>query len=168
MGLISIGSIFSKELETDEGSNIEFDGYLNVTPSVSNVVTRRPMEDGFDINDAVHNNPTSLSVEIIITDTGQSIIDPRSVASIGNVIGVQLFKNHTQRQLDNLEAASNNRTQIALTTKYKNYVGYLIENFSYSETDEQGLRISFTLVEARNDIALETSDNIDESIGLWS
>jgi len=168
MALIAISSIFSKELETDTGSNIEFDGYLNVTPAVTNIVTRRPMEDGFDLNDAVHNNPTVLSVEIIITDTAQSIIDIRNVTNIGNVFGTQFFKNHTQRQLDNLEAASNNRTEIALKTKYKSYEGYLIENFTYTETDEQGLRISFTLIEARTDEALDASDNIDESIGLWS
>ena len=168
MALIAINSISDKELQTGAGSNIEFDGYLSVTPAVTNVVTRRPIEDGFDLNDAVHNNPTILAVEIIITDTPQSLIDARSVTNLGNVFGTQFFKNHTQRQLDNLEAASNNRTEISLKTKYKTYDGYLIENFSYNETDEQALRISFTLVEARTDLEISSTENISKSIGLWS
>jgi len=168
MALIAISSISSKELFTDTGSNIEFDGYLNVTPAHTNVVTRRPIEDGYDLNDAVHNNATILAVEIIITDTPQSILDKRSITNAPNVFGTQFIKNHTQRQLDNMEAASRNRTAIALKSKYRTYENYLIEGFGYAETDEQALRITFNLVEVRADTDINPTENISPSIGLWS
>lgn len=167
MALISISGLAQKEISSSV-ANVEFDGYLNVTPAHTNTVSRRPIEDGFDAVDAIHINPTILNVEIIITDTPQGILDRRSITNAPNVFGTQFFKNYTQRQLDNIQEIVSTKTTISLKSKYRKYINYYIENYSYTETEEQGLRITFTMVEARTDQVVNPTDNISESIGLWS
>jgi len=169
MALISISGFSSNEIESDDtGIIVKFDGFMSVQQTVPNIVTKRPVEDGFDLNDAVHNSPISLSVEIIVTDTAQTIIDSRAITNFPNILGAKFVQTYTKRQLNRLTEISNNRETISFKTKYGNYEGYFLENFSYTETDEEGLRISFGLSENRTNEGQDTSANIDDSIGLWS
>lgn len=140
---------------------LQFDGYLSVRPTHTNTITSRPTEEGFDINDAVHNNPIRLAVEIIISDTPQNIIDTRIVDSLPAQIGINTIQSYSKRQLDVLEKMSNNRELVSLTTKYREYKDYYITDFTYSETNEQALRISFSLLESRKVInaRLDNSNN---------
>jgi len=169
MALIQISGFSKNVFESDEsGITVAFDGFLSVNQVVNNVVTKRPIEDGFDLTDAVHNSPTVLSVEIIVTDTAQTIIDSRSITNLPNILGTKFVQTYTKRQLNRLDEISNNKETIYFKTKYGNYSGYFLENFSYTETEEEGLRISFNLSENRTDVVADTSLNIDDSIGLWS
>lgn len=171
MALISISKVLNNlgnKIAPSSGSAVEFDGFMSVSPTITNIVTRRPVEDGYDLNDAVHNKAQTLSVEIIVTDTPQGVLDSRSVSNLPNVFGVRLLKSHVQRQLDNLEAISRNKVTISLTSKYRIYEGYFIESISYSEDSDQGLRISFDLVESRTNAVFNPNKNISPTIGLWS
>jgi len=170
MALIQISGFSKNVFESDEsGITVSFDGFLSVNQVVNNIVAKRPVEDGFDLIDAVHNSPTVLSVEIIVTDTAQTIIDSRSITNLPNILGTKFVQTYTKRQLDRLTAISNKRETISFKTKYGNYKGYFLENFVYTESDEEGLRISFSLSENRTDaITIESLTTIDDSIGLWS
>lgn len=163
MPLISISSARKKTISSQSNETVEFDGYLNVTPTHSNTITTRPTEEGFDVNDAVHNNPINLAVEIIITDTPQSIIDNRISSSLPAQIGLDTIESFSKRQLDILEKFSNNRESISLTTKYRTYKDYYILNFTYRETSEQALRISFNLLESRKIINGTTANENNKS-----
>jgi len=169
MALIQISGFSKNVFESDEsGITVAFDGFLSVNQVVNNIVTKRPIEDGFDLTDAVHNSPTVLSVEIIVTDTAQTIIDSRSITNLPNILGTKFVQTYTKRQLNRLDEISNNKETISFKTKYGNYSGYFLENFAYTESEEEGLRISFNLSENRTDVVADTSLNIDDSIGLWS
>ena len=161
-------NVIESSFDSESFASIEFDGYLNVTPAVSNIITKRPIEDGFDLIDGVHNSASILAVEIIITDTAQTIIDKRAITNLPNILGTKFFKTHTRRQLDSLQDIVSKKGTVNLKTKYGNYEGYYIQDVAYSETSEQALRISFTMIESRTDIAVEASENISDSIGLWS
>lgn len=169
MALISISGFSKNEFVSDErGITVEFDGYLNVNQVVPNIVTKRPIEAGFDKTDAVHNSPITLTVEIVVTDTAQTIIDKRAISNIPNILGTRFVQTYTKKQLSRLKEISNNRETISFKTKYGTYVGYFLENFGYTETDEEGLRINFTLSENRTNEVQAATSNIDTSIGLWS
>lgn len=168
MPLISVSGFSSNTIESESGVIVEFDGFLNVTPSHTNVIARRPIEDGFDLSDAVHNNPTTLSVEIIVTDTAQTVIDPRAATNIPNLTGTKLVQTHTKRQINRLKKISSTRETVDMKTKYDVYLGYFLENFGYTETDEEGLRISFNLVEKQTNAETDDTSNTDDSIGQWS
>ena len=74
MALISISGFSKNEFVSDEsGTAVEFDGYLNVNQVVPNIVTKRPIEAGYDLTDAIHNSPITLTVEIVVTDTAQTV-----------------------------------------------------------------------------------------------
>lgn len=172
MALIAISgfskNIIESSFESDSFASVEFDGFLNVTPAVSNIVTKRPIEDGYDLIDGVHNSASILAVEIIITDTAQTVIDKRAITNLPNVFGTKFFKSHTKRQLDNLQDIINKKGTVNLKTKYGNYEGYYIQDVAYSETSEQALRISFTMIESRTNATADATSNISDSIGLWS
>ena len=169
MALISVSGFSTNEFVSDTNEiTVEFDGFLSVQQVLNNTVTKRPIEAGFDLNDAIHNNPITLNVEIIVTDTAQTVIDKRAATNLPNITGAKFVQTHTKRQLDRLKEISNNRETISFKTKYGEYEGYFLENFEYTETDEEGLRISFNLSENRTDEAEEASSNVDEEIGVWS
>ncbi len=169
MALISVSGFSKNEFVSDEsGITVEFDGYLNVNQVVPNIVTKRPVEAGFDLTDAIHNSPTTLTVEIIVTDTAQTVIDKRAISNIPNILGTKFIQTYTKKQLNRLKEISDSRETISFKTKYGTYSGYFLENFGYTETDEEGLRINFTLSENRTNEVEDTTSKIDTSIGLWS
>lgn len=166
MSLLSI-KLFSSNILEGEITSVEFDGILAVTPVISNTVTRRPVEDGFDTSDAVHNNPTTVDISIIITDTAQSLLDTRAVSNLANIIGTKFIQSYTKKQLVRLQKISDNRELVNIKTKYNIFEDYFLENFTYTETPDDALEISFTIVENRTDV-VETSSNISDSVGVFS
>jgi hypothetical protein len=169
MALISVSGFSKNEFISDKRKiTVEFDGYLNVNQVIPNIVTKRPVEAGFDLYDAVHNNPITLTVEIIITDTEQSVNDKRAISNRPYILGTKFVQTHTKKQLNRLKEISDKRETISFKTKYSTYKGYFLENFGYTETDEEGLRINFTLSEKRTNEVQDATSNIDDSIGLWS
>ena len=169
MALISISGFSKNEFISDvSGTTVEFDGYLNVNQVVPNIVTKRPIEAGFDLTDAIHNSPIALTVEIVVTDTAQTVIDKRAISNLPNILGTKFVQTYTKKQLNRLKEISDKRETISFKTKYSTYKGYFLENFGYTETDEEALRINFTLSENRTNEVVDATENIDDSIGLWS
>ena len=167
MAILSIDILSEKFISSSGAKFVLFDGRLSVTPVFSNTVTRRPVEDGFDANDAVHNNSTIVDIEIVITDTPQSILDERVLSSLPNILGPKLIQSYTKKQLEQLKAMSNNRETVTIKTKYDTYENYFLENFTYSEDEDDALVIRFTIIENR-DSEVVVSKNIDDSLGLFS
>jgi len=167
MPIINISLFSNDEMKSSSGKTVSFDGIFSATPNNTNTVTTRPTEDGFDANDAVHNNAKTVDIEIIVTDTAQSLLDTRAFTSLANIAGFKLIKSYTKKQLNILQKISDDKETVTIKTKYDKYEGYFLTNFSYTETDDDALIISFSIIENRIPKAGDTL-SLSDAVGVFS
>ena len=148
---------------SDTSSSAKFDGFLKVSDNKESVITSRPAESGYDYKDAVHNKSRIVNISIVVTETSQTALEIRSYVAIANI-----FKNvngYVQEQLTVIEDFQLNRNKVTFSTKYKDYVDYLITNISYDEDENQALIINFSLIETREG-SVENPSNI--TVGIFT
>lgn len=158
MALISISTGLRQLTNSINFEIVEFDGFMQVSPNTSTIVTTRPAESGYDYNDAVHNQATTLNCSIYITDTAQTLLDSRKISDIANIAGTKFTESYVKKQLDKLYNFQNNRYKVSLESKYGSYEDYIITNVTYEETSDQALQINFSMIETRQG-TVETTDN---------
>jgi len=153
-----------------DGVAISVDGITSVSPANSKIVTMHPIEDGFNISDAQHYQPIQMSFQAWISDTPQSAYDSRVLTAASNSSGLNVTESYTKRQLETIEGYANTGALISVKTKYAQYEDYYLLSFSYTETTEQALLISFAIMERQTSAEENrtTANFSNDVLGLWS
>ena len=153
-----------------DGVAVKVDGITGVSPANSKIVTQHPIEDGFNISDAQHYQPIQVSFQAWITDTPQSLFDSRVLTAASNSSGLNVSESHVKKQLETIEGYANTGALISVKTKYAQYEDYYLLSFSYTETSEQAILISFAIMELQTsaDESRTTANFDNDVLGLWS
>lgn len=169
MPIFSLSSLVSSSI-TIGNETIDVDGLAEVTPTNSRTITQHPVEQGFNISDAQHQMPISVTFKAWITDNPQSILSDRVFASIANSTGLNLVEGNVKKQLEKLEAEANKGGLVTVKTKYSIYEDFYCVSFSYTETSALGIQINLSILEKQDNAEQERTTAFFESdlIGLWS
>ena len=169
MAIFSLASLVSSTI-TIGGETIQVDGLQEVSPTNSRTITQHPVEEGFNISDAQHQLPISVTFKAWITDNAQNVLDDRVYATLANSTGLNLVEGNVKKQLAKLEAEANKGSLVTVKTKYAKYTDYYCVNFSYSESSKMGILISLSIMEKQDSSATNraTVNFASDKIGLWS
>lgn len=169
MAIFSLSSLVSSTI-TIGVATIEVDGITQVSPKNSRTITQHPVEEGFNISDAQHQMPITVSFQAWITDNPQSILDERVFATLANSTGLNLVEGNVKKQLAKLEAEANKGSLVTVKTKYAKYKDYYCLDFSYKEDTKTGILINLSIMEKQDSSSDDrTTANFESDIiGLWS
>lgn len=169
MAIFSLSSLVKNSIKIGN-ETIKVDGISDVTTTNSRTVTQHPVEQGFNISDAQHQNPIPMKFRAWITDNPQSILDDRVFATLANSTGLNLVEGNVKKQLEKLEIEANKGGLVTIKTKYSLYEEYYCLDFSYTETSSLGIQINISILEKQdNSEEQRTTANFKtDTIGLWS
>ncbi len=167
--LSSFKSIFGNTITGDtSGRQVKFDGILSSSEAHTQTVTHRPVEEGYEAFDAVHQNPPIVNLSVIVADTPQSALDFGKVSALANVLGVNIVNSNASKQINELELIYSYKETITVTTKYRKYEGYYIESRSFDETEMEGVVINLQLIKRRENKKDEAIGNYSNALGAFS
>lgn len=169
MPIFSLSGIISQELTIGD-ETIELDGITEVSSTNSRTITTHPVEEGYNISDAQHQNPIQVTFRAWVTDTPQSVLDTkRMMASIANFSGLNIVEGHVKKQLQKLEAEANKGGLVEVRTKYALYSDFYCVSFSYTEGTAKGIELNISLMEKQDSADDERGTaNFSSDLGLWS
>lgn len=169
MPLFSLSSLVENSI-TIGGEEIQVDGIQRVSPTNSRTITTHPVEQGFNISDAQHQMPVTVSFQAWITDHAQSVLSKRAYAELPNITGINLVEGHVKRQLEVLEIEANKGSLVTIKSKYAKYIDYYCISFNYEETTKSGILINISILEKQDSSDKNrTTSNFDtDTIGFWS
>ena len=147
---------------------MDFDAIMSSSDSHTQTVTHRPVEEGFEAFDAIHQNPPTLNISLLIADTPQSIIDVMKMTNLANTFGFNILNSFVSRQLNTLELIYSAKETVSIVTKYREYKGYYIEDRSFEETSDEGIVIALTLIKKRVNKLDDAIGNYSNAIGVFT
>lgn len=168
MPQFSLSNLVKKEIKIGNAT-IAVDGIVEVQATNSRMITQHPVEQGYNISDAQHQMPITVTLRAWITNHAQSLIDKRAYMNLPNITGLQLVESHVQNQLAQLEAEANNGGLVTVRTKNALYENYYCVSFDYTENSDNGILINMSLLEKQETGTDRATINFkSDVIGLWS
>ena len=165
--LSSFKSVFGNTITSESGVVVKFDGIMSSSDSHTNTVTHRPVEEGFEQFDAIHQNPPTVNLSIIISDTMQNIADFSKIKSLANIAGFNVTNSNASLQLNKLEQIYSSMETISVTTKYREYVGYWIEERTFDETSDEGIIVNLSLIKKVENKKTNNAENYSNALGIF-
>lgn len=114
---------------------IEIDATIREVHDYSTTITQNPVENGAVISEHVINQPKTLQLEAVITNTPLSLF------------GLQSDEGRAQRAFDSLEEMYNNRELFDVVSGFKLYNNCLFSSISIPRTRYGELRFSATIMQ---------------------
>ncbi len=147
---------------------VAFDSVLGTTDTHSQTVTHRPVEEGFEAFDAIHQNPPTLQISIIIVEKPKTTLDIGVVSNAAsNITGYSIVNSSVARQIGLLELMFEQKETVSLMTKYRTYSGYYIEERSYDETEMEGVVVTMSLIKKRTNSVSTIMGKLSDTIGIF-
>ena len=163
----SFKSLFGNTITSESGVEVKFDGIMSSSDNHSNTVTHRPVEEGFEKFDAIHQNPPTLSISVLISDNMQNVTDLGKVGAIANIGGFNIVNSNTSKQLNKLAQIYSSMETVSITTKYREYVGYWIEDRTFDETPDEGVIVNLSLIKKVENKRVDNAKAYSNALGIF-
>lgn len=142
--------LFAKDPRTEitgAPQEIPVDAVISRSTEFSSSVTSAPVEDGTSINDHVVLDPVSLQIDGFTSDHPVDLLEGLSsaVGAVGEILGLGSGETRSQTAAKALEEAWRSKSLLEIVTRRRTYKNMVIERLSFSESQEIGDALSFTM-----------------------
>lgn len=127
---MTVALLFNNRFAKTRIGNIFIDATLSETHETSSTVTNFPIEDGSFISDYVINNPETLTISVLVTDTPLNILSGfnRSITSYNELIRLQ-----------------KNKELLTVVTGIKVYTNMIMTSISVPRDAQTGKSLTFNI-----------------------
>lgn len=116
---------------------IEIDAFVEERHVMSASVTQYPVEEGFNINDHVTQNPDGLTLHCAV--------GPQPVKILGGVLNLTSFKNNAYQVYDALIILKETAELLEVVTGLKVYENMIIDSMNITRTKDNGQSLEFDI-----------------------
>lgn len=140
---------------------IMVDAFINESHTFSNEISEHPVENGFSIVDHIQNQPLSLSLNGIISNTPMDLLGLVAIDSANRLLS-ENKDDFCETAFKKIEELFAKREPITIATSLKTYPNMVLESLTIERGGGIGDALSFTCIAKQIRIVNQSLINIPE------